>query len=381
MFTLNRTDLDHLLRLLEQKGYTLLGPTVRDGSLRLDEISSTADLPAGWTDTQGPAHYRLEHRDDPSLFGHSVGAHSWKQFLFPPSVKLFEARRQGKHFEFSAPSAEAAKTKPKPKKYAFFGVKPCELEAILIQDKVFLGSPAADPTYKGVREQLFIVAASCTRASGTCFCASMNTGPKARGGFDLALTEVVGKQQHYFVVETGTKRGAEIMKELGHRAADPREVDESAKRVQKARDEMGRQMETAYLRDLLLKNLEHPRWDEVARRCLTCANCTLVCPTCFCSTVEETTDLSGQVAERHRRWDSCFTMDFSYIHGGCIRSSGKSRYRQWITHKLASWNDQFGSSGCVGCGRCITWCPVGIDITEEVRAIGASKRTVQNIHS
>jgi ferredoxin len=95
----------------------------------------------------------------------------------------------------------------------------------------------------------------------------------------------------------------------------------------------------------------------------------MACPTCFCTTVDDVTDLTGSQAVRSRRWDSCFSMDFSYIHGGSVRSSGASRYRQWLTHKLASWQDQFGASGCVGCGRCITWCPVGIDLTEEVEAI------------
>jgi ferredoxin len=122
---------------------------------------------------------------------------------------------------------------------------------------------------------------------------------------------------------------------------------------------------------VLKANLEHPRWTEVAKRCLACTNCTLVCPTCFCSTVEDVTDLGGDQIGRERRWDSCFTLEFSYIHGGSVRRDGASRYRQWLTHKLAHWHDQFGSSGCVGCGRCISWCPVGIDITEEVAAIAA----------
>ena len=291
MFTVDRTNFDHLFRLLQQKGYTPVGPTVRDGALILDEISSAADLPSGWTDDQGPAHYRLRRRDDASLFGYSVGAHSWKRYLFPPTVKLFEARRQGKSMEFASAPAETGAQRAGSKKYAFIGVKPCELQAILIQDKVFLGSGSVDPVYKAAREQIFIVAANCTQASGTCFCASMDAGPQARSGFDLAITEVVGKQ-HYFVMEAGSKRGRQIMLELPHRPSAQPEIDEAAKRVEKTRGQMGRQMETAGLRDLLLKNPEHPRWEEVSRRCLNCANCTLVCPTCFCSTVEDGTDLS-----------------------------------------------------------------------------------------
>jgi sulfhydrogenase subunit beta (sulfur reductase) len=99
----------------------------------------------------------------------------------------------------------------------------------------------------------------------------------------------------------------------------------------------------------------------------------MVCPTCFCTSVEDSTDVDGDGVVRVQRWDSCFTVDYSYIHGGSVRSSDRSRYRQWMTHKLSTWFDQFGSSGCVGCGRCITWCPVGIDITEEVAAIRATE--------
>jgi ferredoxin len=135
---------------------------------------------------------------------------------------------------------------------------------------------------------------------------------------------------------------------------------------------MGRQLDTGGIKDLLYDNFEHPRWDDVASRCLTCGNCTMVCPTCFCFSITEVTDLAGLQAEQQRSWDSCFTVEHSNLHGGPVRVSGRSRYRQWMTHKLATWIDQFGTSGCVGCGRCITWCPVGIDITEEAAAIRAS---------
>jgi ferredoxin len=199
----------------------------------------------------------------------------------------------------------------------------------------------------------------------------MNTGPKATSGFDLALTEVLEGDQHYFVAEAGTDNGGEILRELPHREAREDERQKTEEIVERAAGQMGRTMDTAGIKELLYRNQEHSRWDNVASRCLTCANCTMVCPTCFCSTVEDMTDLAGEHAERRRKWDSCFTMDFSYLHGGSVRASAKARYRQWMTHKLATWIDQFGKSGCVGCGRCITWCPVGIDLTEEVRAIRA----------
>ncbi|MFZ3179832.1 MAG: 4Fe-4S dicluster domain-containing protein, partial [Methylocystis silviterrae] len=214
-----------------------------------------------------------------------------------------------------------------------------------------------------------IVAVNCGQAGGTCFCVSMRAGPRVEHGFDLALTELLDGTEHSFLVETGSDEGRALLAQVPHRLASSREVEAREAVTERTASSMGRNMRLDDLNELLMSNLEHPRWDEVATRCLSCTNCTLVCPTCFCTSVEDASDLSGKHAERWRRWDSCFTMDFSYIHGGSVRASAKSRYRQWMTHKLATWIDQFGSSGCVGCGRCITWCPVGIDITEEVRAI------------
>lgn len=159
------------------------------------------------------------------------------------------------------------------------------------------------------------------------------------------------------------------MAEVPHREATDYERQVAEDIVAKTAQQMGRELNTDNLKNLLYQNYEHPRWEDVANRCLSCGNCTMVCPTCFCTAVEDTTDLTGESAERWRKWDSCFTLDFTHLHGGSVRVSTKSRYRQWMTHKLATWIDQFGGSGCVGCGRCITWCPVGIDITEEVAAM------------
>ncbi len=247
------------------------------------------------------------------------------------------------------------------------------MHAIAIQDRVFLGGAHVDPHYRARREGAFIVAVNCGQAGGTCFCASMNTGPKAEAGFDLALTELAVEGGHLYLVEAGTDAGHALLAELPHRAATQDEIGAAEAVVARTAASMGRAMPADDLHALLMRNLEHPRWDDVAERCLTCGNCTMVCPTCFCTSVEDSSDLAGDKTSRSRRWDSCFTMDFSYIHGGSVRHTARSRYRQWMTHKLATWFDQFGTSGCVGCGRCITWCPVGIDITEEVRAIRESE--------
>ncbi len=140
-------------------------------------------------------------------------------------------------------------------------------------------------------------------------------------------------------------------------------------KLERAREHMGRQLETAGLKELLDQSLDFPEWNDVAQRCLSCGNCTMVCPTCFCCTVTDTTDLTGAMVTRTRQWESCFTHQFTYTHSGPERSTIRGRYRHWMRHKLCTWWDQFGTSGCVGCGRCITWCPVGIDLTEEARRL------------
>jgi sulfhydrogenase subunit beta (sulfur reductase) len=354
--------LDHLFQALTKKGYAVVGPTVREGAIVYDRLNSAAELPAGWTDEQNGGTYRLKRRGDQALFGYAVGPHSWKKFLHPPEQKLWQAERDANGFTIF----QEKQVHPK---YAFLGVRSCEVHAIAIQDKVFLQGQFVDSVYQSRREDVFLIAINCGQAGGTCFCVSMKTGPKASAGYDLAMTEILQDGRHRFVVEAGTERGAEILSDLPREAAAQADVQAAEDVVAETARHMGRTLDTTGIKELLYNNYQHPRWDEVATRCLTCANCTMVCPTCFCTTVEDVTDLSGDHAERWRKWDSCFTMDFSYIHGGSVRSSTKARYRQWLTHKLATWIDQFGSSGCVGCGRCITWCPVAIDITEEVRAI------------
>ena len=361
-----RADFPQLIDNLATHGFEVIAPTVRDSSIVYDAIEKVEDLPIGWTDQQEAGRYRLERRGDNALFGYNVGPHSWKAWLYPSHVKLWQAQRdqQGMVFE--------SETQAIPR-YAFLGVRACELNAIAVQDKVLLEGQFSDAHYRVLREKVFIVAVNCVEAGRTCFCTSMNTGPKVEQGYDLALTELIDAERHEFLVEVGSAQGAGMLDSVAHRPAEPTDLTAAAARIGDAAQSMGRQLDAGRVKDLLQSNLQHPRWDEVAERCLSCGNCTSVCPTCFCTNVEDVTDLTGEYAERHRNWESCFSADFSYIHGIRVRADTRSRYRQWLTHKLANWVDQFDVSGCVGCGRCIAWCPVGIDITEEVAAIGADR--------
>jgi len=359
---LDQDGLDRLIALLRDRGYRVIGPRAADGAISYDQIDGIADLPAGWGDEQEGGRYRLVPRGDGALFGYTAGAQGWKRFLYPPRQKLFAAERRGGGFSVEAPSPEEVPL-------ALIGVRACELAALAVQGRVFGDKNYPDPGYQARLAAALVVAVECGRTGGTCFCAATGTGPEVTSGHDIRLLELKGRR---FLAEAGSERGRELLAALPLTGATPADL-KAAAALRKAARVQGRSLDRDTAQALQTMP-DHPRWDDVAARCLSCGNCTMVCPTCFCSTVEDVTDLTGQRAERWRHWDSCFSVEFSYIHGGSVRTEAKSRYRQWITHKLSTWHDQFGSSGCVGCGRCITWCPVGIDITAEVAAIAASRK-------
>jgi ferredoxin len=362
-------DLDVLVAALVAYGYRVVGPTERDGAIVLAELGSAGDLPIGRRDVQEPGGYRLEDRDDERRFGFMVGPQSYKRELYPPVLTLYRARRDAEQGFVVEPEA------PAPRPLAVFGARACDVAAMAIQDRVLTGGTHVDADYAARRAETFVVAVDCPESGSSCFCVSMGTGPHAESGFDLRLTELVDAAGHRFLVAAGSPRGAAVLATLPTLPAAATDVAARADQREHAVATQTRALpDPAGVHDLLLANLDHPRFAETADRCLSCGNCTMVCPTCFCVAVEDHTDLTGAEATRTRVWDSCFTVGYSHIHGGSVRPSGRSRYRQWLTHKLATWQDQFDESGCVGCGRCITWCPVGIDLTAEVAAIAADDR-------
>jgi ferredoxin len=349
--------LDQLVSLLQDEGYKTVAPVERDGAVLWSEIASTADLPSCRRDVQQAGAYHLSDADA-EYFAINHGHQSLKSLTFKPRESLvrFSKDANGIHFEASAPAVECI---------AVIGARACDVAGLAMQWQVFECGEYPEAHFRQHREQLFIVAVNCTSAQATCFCASMQTGPRVNHGFDLALTALTDG----FLLQSGSQCGQSVIDRLQPDLADKRQLQQAIDLIQACADSQSRSLADEPLTDLLFRYREHPHWQVVADRCLSCGNCTMVCPTCFCHTVEEVPDLSAEGSERFRIWDSCFNPEHGYIHGKNMRPTTRERYRMWMTHKLTTWHQQFGSSGCVGCGRCITWCPVGIDITEEVAVI------------
>jgi ferredoxin len=355
-FHLQLPDLQALLDRLRGQYDRILGPRVLDGVVQFRPVAGVSDLPAGYSVTQTPGHYRLT-RDaaDPRIFNWVNGPESLKGILFPSSTELLRMRRTD--------DGNTSCSVPRPEKsLALIGARPCDVAAMLIQDRVFLRGSQIDSWYRVQRDNLFIIAVNCVTSADNCFCTSMGSGPAAQSGFDIALTEVLVDGRHFFTAVPGSARGEDMLRSVNVQAADATDVVAAKDAVDRCAATMKRSFNKETVRDRLLQGLTGPGWEKMAETCLACGNCTQVCPTCFCATVVDSSSLDGHDTGRTRKWDSCFSADHSYIHGGSIRKSLTSRYRQWISHKLATWYQQFQTPGCTGCGRCVTWCPVGIDL-------------------
>jgi len=367
---LPRHRFDDLVEALGEGGRRVVGPTIADGAIVFADLAGHESLPAGWTLQTSPGRALLERLPDgpgeARTFQYPVSGEGIKRFTFPSRVDAL-AMETAEDGTVRVRVVAPAETAP----LAVVGARACDLAALAVHDRVLAGGPAIDPDYAARRRDILIVAVECALAGSTCFCASMATGPEVTTGADLVLNEL----DDGFVVRAPTAAGERVLATLDLAAAGPDQAATAAAQTAATRAAMGTTAIPADPRALLLANLEHPRWDAVAERCIACANCTLVCPTCFCTGLEVGSGFDGAASSATRTWDSCFTEGFAQIAGGSFRPRHRDRYRQWLTHKFATWWDQFGTSGCIGCGRCIAWCPVGIDVRAELNAIAETAPT------
>ena len=361
---MEKSQLQQIFHNLSARGFVIVGPKLDRSAVIISPITSTSELPIGLTTEQSPGSYRLVSAKSSDYFSALPANPSWRNFVFPPRLPLLTSHKSEAGWVFE-PAPDH------PPQYAFVGIRPCELQALGIYDRIFLEDGVHEESYARRRQSLFILAVNCTSSASTCFCTSMKTGPQAESGFDLTLTEL----SDLFVIELGSEIGSEMLAGVKWRPASAFELGRAKDLVQRTEEQMTRQVETEGLAEALMASIDSTEWDGLGAKCLSCGNCTFVCPTCLCSTVEDHSDLHATSTTRERCWDSCYSLEFSHVAGGNVRPTTSARHRQWVTHKFASSVEQLGRPACVGCGRCTTWCPVGIDIVEEVCAIRAHAKS------
>lgn len=362
--------LQALFGLLQKSGYTIIGPRQDQGVIKLLPLTHFNELPRGIHSEQVAGNYTLCTKEDDSFFQWLVGPDSFKRYLHPPRHKLFSVKIDEQDFSIMPQESEEPA-----EKLAFWGMRSCDLASLAILDRVLLNDMAQDQHYRNKRTGLFIVAASCTTSAASCFCTSMGNGPEPQQGYDILIQEYLKDGKAHHMASSGSAEGKQVLQTLCDVPANQNDITAYSQQIQRNIKQLDcNRLDTAGLAQTLKNASDHPHWDDIAARCISCANCTMVCPTCFCTSTDDRLDLTGEYAERWLNWDSCFNTDFSYIHGGALRPHTQSQYRHWLTHKISTWHDQFGSSGCVGCGRCITWCPVGIDLRNELKILQEEPR-------
>ncbi len=342
-------ELKTLFDQIKSRDYNIIGPKLENSAVRLKNLSDFAEIPYGFGDEQAPGRYRVA--ENGGAFRN--GPDSPKMLLYPPELLLFTVKPD---LDIEYPSYEFKRT-------ALFGIKPCDLAAIKIMDDV--QGTLGDQYYTRMREKLLLVVENCTEPGETCFCSTMGTGPFATRGFDISYTRL---EEDLVLFQPGSDLGVELLSELSLEPASDEVVDRFRAVMTEASKKARAEFSLENLPEILEIGVEAETYRKIAEKCLGCANCNMVCPTCFCFDIVDEPELDGS-AKRIRIWDGCHSYSYGQVAGGHFRKSLHARYRHWVLHKFVYWIRQFGAFGCVGCGRCITWCPAGIDIRQVIKDV------------
>ncbi len=286
-----------------------------------------------------------------------------KDFFFPQMEDLMKFKTEGKNIE-------VIDTRCETEDFVIFGVRACDVKSFEILDRVFLAEPV-DSYYASRREKCVIVSTACARPSETCFCKTFGLAPEDPDG-DVTTW----KTESELFLKANTKKGEELLEKISRLT---QECDESA--VLEQKEKISAIMEKLPLKDLNTdafgggktdEFFNSPAWDELSAACLGCGTCTFVCPTCQCYDIKDFNTGNGVI--RFRCWDSCMYSDFTKMAHGNNRLTQKERFRQRFMHKLVYYpENNDGILGCVGCGRCLSKCPISMNIVKVMKKIGGEK--------
>ncbi|MBS3977633.1 MAG: 4Fe-4S dicluster domain-containing protein [Syntrophomonadaceae bacterium] len=244
----------------------------------------------------------------------------------------------------------------KPARQVIVGIRPCDVQSVQVMDEVFLTKGYVDKLYKEKRDHTCLVALGCLSPLPTCFCSSMGLNPMAAPGADLMMYDL---GDSYGIIPQ-SEAGEALIASLGGLVLDGGQVP--------AGNPCTLKVDTEGLTAKLQKMFEHPLWNKVNQKCLACGTCTYLCPTCHCFDIQGKN--KGDEGYKFRCWDSCMYPEYTLMAGGHQpRSSKKERLRQRFLHKLQYMPERYHAWGCVGCGRCLAYCPVQVDITRFMRDV------------
>jgi sulfhydrogenase subunit beta (sulfur reductase) len=333
---LQKKDLGKFVENLK-KDHEVIGPKRKAEGYIFDYIDDSGELALDYTTTMLPP----------------------KKIFFPPREPLYSYEKVGEEVVIKDLSEKWKK------KRILFGVHSCDINALLILDGVF-GGKLKDQLYLNRRRNTLIIGMNCRSPGENCFCDAMTTGPTIKKGYDLLLTDIGDK----YYVQVGSKAGEKLLsRDLFRTAtkADRKKMEAEVIRVKNKLqsdfgiDKLGEKMKGKFWSKL---------WEAQTKKCVLCGACNFVCPTCYCFDVVDETDLAGKKGQRVRVWDTCHFKDFATVAGGINFRGGKvPRVKQRLYHKLCYSTEQRGVYDCVGCGRCIQFCPAKIDIREIIKDV------------